>query len=92
MPPEGDNNFVMLEKCIQFSQALAAGKQRTNVVLLPVDWIQLIFLPGHQGEVHLPGHQQDASPPAGCHEEEPQPLTSENESEEEIRIFKYEIR
>ena len=92
MPPEEDNNFVMLEKCMEFSQPLAAGKQRTNVVLFPVNWIQLIFLPGLPGEVHLPGNQEEANPPAGCHEEEPQPLTSEKESKKEIWFFLNEIR
>ena len=67
-----------------------AGQPGTEVFLLPVYWLQLLLLPGHQGEVHLPGYQKGDYPSSG-YEEEAKPLASEEECEKEGRIFEKKI-
>ena len=67
-----------------------AGQPGTEVFLHRVYWLQLLLLPGHQGEVHLPGYLKGDYPTSGS-EEEAKPITSEEECEKEGRLFEKKI-
>ena len=58
MPTEGNNILVMLEKYLEFSQALASKGQKVSFSI----GSNLFSTLDTKHQVHLSGHQEDATP------------------------------